>query len=193
MKKILTIILLFIAFCSKSQSMKIYANGGCVMTIDAASTIKSCDKDFKFQTNETLGTVTIISGNRTFPNYTYSQIKKEDGSDLGASLPDLLVKLGEIQAYVSGGNGSGGSVTPIDNSFSCPPPISSSTIYAANTYREITISPRDGGTYVLQTGSNAASTGITTGRYFASSTGLISTIITVTPTGGSLVDVCTKQ
>lgn len=191
------LILSIIHFQSNAQSMKIYANGGCVMMIDAASTIKSCDKEFRFQTNEANSTVTISTANRTFANYTYTQVKKADGTNLGSSLADLLVKLGEIQASVSGssGGGSGGEVviTPIDNTFSCPPAITSVTVYAANTYKEITISPRDGGAYTLQTGSNTAVTGITTGRYFSSSTGLIATIITVTPTGGSSVDVCTKQ
>jgi hypothetical protein len=192
MKKIL-LALCLISFYTNAQSMKIYANGGCVMTIDAATTIKSCDNDFRFQTNEAASTITIYSGNRTFANYAYTQIKKEDGTNLGSSLSDLLVKLGAIKASVINSQTITTTITPVNISYSCLP-ITSVTIYAASTYKEISISPVNSGTYTLQTGSNTANTGLfNIATLKGENGGLITNITTVTPTGGSTITVCTKQ
>jgi len=193
MNKILIVLLLFIGFSSNAQWMKIYANGGFVAMADSANTIITNETNFKFQTNQALSTVTISTDNRKFANYRYNQIKKQDGTNLASSFSDLLVKLGEIQASVSGGSSGGSevSITPINNTFSCVEKTGE-YILAANTYKEITIVPRGTAIYTLQTGSNTAITGITSGRFFSSTTGLITTIITVTPTTGT-VDICTKQ
>ena len=187
--RIFILLLIVVTFQAKAQYMKIYTNGGCIMMVDSANTIKTCDKEFRFQTNESLSTVTISTNNRIFSNYKYTGIKKADGTNLASSFSDLMVKLGDIQSSVL----NNVNVTPSNVSYSCIP-VTSTTIYAAGTYKEICISPVNYGTYTLQTGSNTANTGlfnITTLKN--ESGGFISNITTVTPTGSSTLTICTKQ
>lgn len=186
MKKLFLIMFLF-ALKSNAQYMKIYANGGCVMMVDSANTIKSCDSQFRFQTNESTSTVTISTDTRKFANYRYTQVKKADGTNLASSFSDLLTKLGELQSTIQN---STVSISPISVSYSCLP-ITLQTIYAAGIYKEICISPVTG-TYTLRTGSNTANSGLFNIATLKNEQGgYISNITTITPTGTGTV--CTKQ
>lgn len=196
MKKLFFLFAFIVAINCQAQWIKIYPNGGLITAIDSSTRMATHSALLRIQTNDVTQKIYLTVGNREFPERVYSNFKDSLGANLASSYSDLLYKLGQMQKTVtgsSGGSGSGGvvSITPINNTFSCLEKTVAYTL-ASNTYKEITIAGRDGAIYTLQTGSNPAITGITTGRYFTSTTGLITTVITVTPTTG-IIDICTKQ
>lgn len=188
MKSILILAILLVCIKANCQWVKVQPNGGCVMLTDSATNRATCSS-IAFTIDNQNSKVTILSDGRAFRDYRYTQVKDQNGNNLASSFAELIAKLGEIQGTAS----YGASSTVSNVSFSCLS-VTSETIYASGTYKEISIAPLNYGSYKLKTGSNAENTNITNVIDLKNEQGgLISTIITVTPLNGSTLLVCTKQ
>lgn len=71
--------------------------------------------------------------------------------------------------------------------------ITGTTVYPANTYRELYIFPRSGGNYTLTVNGGDAITSISQNLDFKADVGLIADSVTVTPTGGATILIITKR
>lgn len=71
--------------------------------------------------------------------------------------------------------------------------ITGTTVYAANTYRELYVFPRSGGNYTLTVNGGTPVSGISQDIDFKADVGLIADQVTVTPTGGATILIITKR
>lgn len=71
--------------------------------------------------------------------------------------------------------------------------ITGTTVYPANTYRELYIFPKSGGNYTVTVNGGAAISGISENIDFKADIGLIADAVTVTPTGGATILIITKK
>lgn len=71
--------------------------------------------------------------------------------------------------------------------------ITGTTVYPANTYRELYIFPRSGGNYTLTVNGGDPISSISQNIDFKADVGLIADAVTVTPTGGATILIITKR
>jgi hypothetical protein len=71
--------------------------------------------------------------------------------------------------------------------------VTGTTVYPANTYRELYIFPRSGGNYTLTVNGGAAISSISQNLDFKADIGLIGDSVTITPNGGATILIITKK